>query len=83
MKENMTFFEFFRHRSNGFTEEEASSVEWTDSYFKHFIDVAKNGKHEGDCTKQSFTCDLCLMEQMMEEYRQYIFKYEEWVKDNF
>ena len=77
----LSFFEFVQYASNSF--DDPSSVEWTESWFKHFIDISKNGKHEGDCTKQAHTCDICCMESFLSDYHNYIFQYEQWVKDNF
>ena len=39
-----------------------------------------NWVHEGDCTRVSCTCNLCLIEQYLKEYREYIFKYAQYEK---
>ena len=39
-----------------------------------------NWVHEGDCTHVSCTCNLCLIEQYLKEYREYIFKYAQYEK---
>lgn len=58
----MTFYEFVK-------EQDDSSDEWTESFFNHWFDVMKNGKHEGDCTNVPMTCSLCLLETLLGEYR--------------
>lgn len=31
--------------------------------------------HSGDCTNEAYTCDLCLLHSLLEEYEEYIFNY--------
>ena len=78
MKPGLSFFDFFRARAFSF--EDPASTEWADRFLDHVLnDSMKAVGHDGDCTKQAFTCDLCLLEEMLSEYREYRFNYDKWL----
>jgi len=60
-----SFFEFVKNYDNG-------SDEWTDEFLKILSD--KNQVHYGDCTNAPCACNLCVIERLLVEYREYFFK---------
>lgn len=49
-----------------------TSLEWA----REFINEIFNGKviHLGDCTQHPCPCELCILEGLLEDYREYYFK---------
>lgn len=55
-------------------------LDWASNVIAGFPEYAKHAVHDGDCTKQSTPCMLCMYERFLSEYREYFFdetKYRE------
>ena len=53
---------------------EPSWLVWANDLADSIPETLKKEIHEGDCTKQSHTCNLCLIETLLNEYYRYYFK---------
>ena len=72
-----TFIEFIAaQEGDDFNVIEGDNLAWARSFVKGMGDLP-NWEHEGDCTKENYTCTLCVYEQYLKEYREYYFKEEE------
>jgi len=72
-----TFIEFIAaQEGDDFNVIEDHNLGWARSFVKGMGDLP-NPKHEGDCTKENYTCTLCVYELYLKEYREYFFKEEE------
>jgi hypothetical protein len=72
-----TFIEFIAaQEGDNFNVIEGDNLAWARSFVKGMGDLP-NWEHEGDCTKENYTCTLCVYEQYLKEYREYYFKEEE------
>lgn len=49
---------------------DAPSDEWIENFLN---DIIKEDYHNGDCTNHATPCSLCLLEDLLTEYRQYVF----------
>lgn len=57
---------------------------WLDHY-QRFVDRIPEmlqTVHYGDCTRSCQTCDICLLEGFLKDYREYYFNEDKWRKDN-
>lgn len=65
--------EDFNHIDEGMIE---WAKEFLGSYFNFSDDLSKSSDiyHDGDCTNQIHACNLCVLEGILEEYRNYTFK---------
>lgn len=81
MKNNkLTFFEWC-------AEQEALEGEDLNGWTEHYKDFATKhawhsyqsdkAVHDGDCTKCPYTCQLCVLEDLLADYRQYYFSNDE------
>jgi hypothetical protein len=69
-----TFIEFIAaQEGDDFNVIEGDNLAWARSWIKGMGDLP-NPIHEGDCTKENYTCTLCLYELYLKEYREYFFK---------
>lgn len=75
-KKKYTFIEFVgATEADDFDNITNEDIQWG----KDLISSLLNAKyHEGDCTKQPFTCSLCLLEGLLNEYREYYFNEEKY-----
>ena len=48
-------------------------LKWAENFVAHITEMLQEGIHQGDCTKHCHTCNLCCIERMLEEYRNYRF----------
>ena len=72
-----TFIEFISaQEGDNFNVIEGDNLAWARSFVKGMGDLP-NWEHEGDCTKENYTCTLCVYELYLKEYREYYFKEEE------
>jgi hypothetical protein len=72
-----TFIEFIAaQEGDDFNVIEGDNLAWARSFVKGMGDLP-NWRHEGDCTKENYTCTLCVYELYLKEYREYYFKEEE------
>lgn len=58
---------------------------WLDHYKKSvnaYSEMLEKESHGGDCTKEPYTCGLCLIEHQLKDYREYVFNEEKWRNDN-
>jgi len=79
-----TFVEFVAAlESKDFDKIDEAWLAWANKFMNDQKEVFKTGIHDGDCTKQPFTCHLCCIEQLLKDYRHYYFQEEQWRKDNF
>jgi len=76
MRRGLTFFEFVKYACNNW--DDPAGDEFVESLFYHL----KTDYHDGDCTKKAFTCTVCCFEQWLQDYGNYHFKFDEWLKDN-
>jgi hypothetical protein len=74
LEPNLSFYEFVRWYANEF--EEQASREWTNNWFEQLPKMI----HDGDCTHNPYTCDLCVLEDMLDSYSEYTFDYENFKK---
>ena len=66
-----SFINFIAAReSNDFDNIEPKWLDWAKRFVTQF---AENMSHDGDCFAQPCTCDVCLLEMYLQEYREYIF----------
>jgi len=57
----MTLYEFV-------AEQEETEIAWA----KQFVDgLLSKPIHEGDCTGQNFTCNLCLLEHILNDFKKH------------
>jgi len=68
----LSFFEWIaeQHRHNG----EAPSTTWIENYAKKTAWESYQNKqpmHDGDCVNRPYSCDLCILEDLLREYREY------------
>lgn len=58
-----TFAEFIAARdSESFDNIDPSWLKWAkEQFLPEYQKIFTEGKHEGDCTKQAFTCSLCCL----------------------
>jgi hypothetical protein len=71
-----TFIEFIAaQEGDDFNVIEGDNLAWARSFVKGMGDLP-NWEHEGDCTKENYTCTLCVYEQYLKEYREYYFQPE-------
>jgi hypothetical protein len=68
-----TFIEFIAaQEGDNFNVIEGDNLAWARSFVKGMGDLP-NWEHEGDCTKENYTCTLCVYELYLKEYREYYF----------
>jgi len=68
-----TFIEFIAaQEGDDFNVIEGDNLAWARSWIKGMGDLP-NWRHEGDCTKENYTCTLCVYELYLKEYREYYF----------
>jgi hypothetical protein len=71
-----TFIEFIAaQEGDDFNVIEGDNLAWARSFVKGMGDLP-NWEHEGDCTKENYTCTLCVYELYLKEYREYYFQPE-------
>jgi hypothetical protein len=71
-----TFIEFIAaQEGDDFNVIEGDNLAWARSFVKGMGDLP-NWRHEGDCTKENYTCTLCVYELYLKEYREYYFQPE-------
>jgi hypothetical protein len=59
----ITIYEYLAQQEN-------STTEWA----KEFVQgLAMSPVHSGDCTKEIHSCNLCTLEDLLVEYREYVF----------
>jgi hypothetical protein len=72
-----TFIEFIAaQEGDDFNVIEGDNLAWARSWIKGMGDLP-NWRHEGDCTKENYTCTLCVYELYLKEYREYYFKQQD------
>lgn len=79
-KKKYTFIEFIAAcESDNFDKIEESAMAWA----KNFLENQDwNVVHEGDCTQQAYSCVLCVLQQLLEDYKEYTFDEAKWRKSN-
>ena len=69
-----TFIEYLAAcESEDFDKLDESWIPWATDFVDDIPRTLKEEKHEGDCTKQSHTCSLCLIETVLNDYYRYYF----------
>ena len=68
--------------SEDFDSIDSKWLTWANGQMINLLHPLSRQKHDGDCTKQPFTCSLCLLQHYLEDYKQYFFNEEAWRKDN-
>lgn len=62
------------NESEDFNNIEKSWLNWS----KEFVpELLKQEGHQGDCTKHSHPCNLCVLENILEKYKKYYFNEKE------
>ena len=80
-KRKYTFVEFqAAMEGEDFDVLEESWVDHYRNYNNNHTPNSLNDVHSGDCTKSCHTCDLCLLEYNLKEYREYFFDEAAWRK---
>lgn len=69
-----TFIEYLAAcEGDDFNNLESSWIQWATDLVDDIPKILKEEKHDGDCTKQSHTCNFCLIETLLNEYYRYYF----------
>jgi hypothetical protein len=77
-----TFVEFVAAwESDDFDDIEPSWLRWAEHLIENYGKLL-NAHHLGDCTKTPISCNLCVLESLLTDYREYYFNEEEWRKNN-
>lgn len=77
-----TFVEFLAaYESDNFDKVDESTLSWAKNFLKSYENVWGE-IHEGDCTNQTHTCSLCLLQTCLEDYKQYTFDEVNWRDEN-
>jgi hypothetical protein len=67
--------------SKDFDDIEPSWLKWAEELVEDYPRLLNAG-HHGDCTKSAISCNLCVLESLLTDYRKYYFNEEEWRKEN-
>lgn len=54
---------------------------WVEMW-RNWLSSLSASEHYGDCTKQNVTCQLCLLETLLQDYYKYYFHEEEFRKED-
>lgn len=77
-----TFVQFVAAlESKDFDDIEPGWLNWAEGLIDKYPKML-NEVHHGDCTKSAISCNLCVLESLLEDYRNYFFNEEEWRKEN-
>ncbi len=69
-----------------FDEIEENNRKWAISFLSKLpssivgIGEESGGEHHGDCTQDNYSCVLCVLQDLLEQYSQYYFHEEEFRK---
>ncbi len=84
MKKKYTFVEFIAAlETEDFDIIDKDWLIWANKFVDAYPEVFKKGIHDGDCTKQPFSCMLCLMDTLLLDYKEYYFNEKKWREDNY
>jgi hypothetical protein len=67
--------------SDDFDQLDETWVGWAKDFLSHLNSNLVSG-HNGDCTNQPSPCYLCVVENMLKNYREYCLSEEQWRKNN-
>jgi hypothetical protein len=73
MMSKLTFKEWLASQE---TEDGSIETGWLDYWNKvlpTLVSDEMTRRHNGDCTKESNPCGLCMLERLLSEYREYFF----------
>jgi len=77
-----TFVEFVAALdSEDFDNIEPSWLRWAENLVENYGKLL-NAHHYGDCIKVPISCNFCVLESLLVDYREYCFNEEEWRKNN-
>jgi hypothetical protein len=77
-----TFIQFVAAlESDDFDKIDETWLPWAKE-FVSYLNSDNVNIHDGDCTKKPFSCYLCVVENLLSDYREYYFNEEEWRKNN-
>lgn len=79
MSDKLNFFEWFAAQEADEGEDVKDLLPWTEKYFtKTAWESYRTSEpiHDGDCVKRPYTCDLCVIERYLTEYKNYFFDRE-------
>ena len=83
MSKKYTFAEFIGAiEGDDFDNPSEDNLAWGRQFVDAFPQVMKTDIHFGDCTKEPVTCNICIYQTLLEDYREYYFNEEEWRKVN-
>lgn len=72
--EKMNFFEWYDWQER--QPHEKPSTAWIENYVKNHAWKSRRfgvPVHDGDCTNMPYTCDLCVVTDLLNEYSDYFF----------
>ncbi len=59
---------------------EPDNLEWAKDAISNWSEsILKNPIHQGDCTKESQPCNLCVLEMTLKEYHDYRFHFNHFI----
>lgn len=77
-----TFIEFIAALdSDDFDNIDPNWLKWAEGLIDKYPKMLNAG-HAGDCTKMPISCNLCVLESLLSDYREYFFNEEEWRNNN-
>ena len=78
-----TFIEFISAcESEDFDKIESKWLDWGKKFVTSYPLIMEKEYHGGDCTRESYSCPLCLMETLLSDYKEYNFNEEKWREEN-
>lgn len=76
-----TFVEFVAAiESDDFDNITENALKWANSFINEFPNIMKTEYHFGDCTGHAITCAICIYENLLLDYKEYIFNEINWRK---
>lgn len=83
MSHKYTFVEFIAAlESDDFDNPSAECLQWAESLINDIPKIFKKEYHFGDCTKAPISCNLCIFETLLSDYRKYYFNEIKWRAEN-
>jgi len=78
-----TFVEFMAAcEGDDFDSPSQDNIDWAEQFVDAFPKIMKTEVHFGDCTNHAVSCNICIFETLLRDYRKYYFNEEEWRKEN-
>lgn len=83
MNQKYTFAEFVGAiEGDDFDNPTKNDLMWGNQFVDYFPEMMKTQQHGGDCTKEPYTCPICIYQTLLTDYEKYVFDEENWRKEN-